>query len=188
MIKSLKRSLVIILILIISVLVGYVSQLIWNNLERKWYPREYSDFVERYASEYGVPEYVIYSVIKVESNYQSNAVSHAGAVGLMQITPETFDWIMMLLGEELDRGMLYDPETNIKYGTYLLSYLYTEFGIWDTVFAAYNAGMARIKGWLKDAEYSEGDGTLSYIPIEETREYVPKINKAIEKYKRLYEY
>lgn len=184
--KAIKRSIVIIIILAVSVGIGFVYEKIWDKIDRVRYPQKFSEFVEKYSNEYGVPEYIVYSVIKVESDYESNAVSHAGAVGLMQITPETFDWVMMLMREELDRGMLYDPETNIKYGTYLLSYLYTEFGNWNTVYAAYNAGMSRVKGWLENPQYTDIDGKLDYIPIEETRKYVPKINSAIEVYQRLY--
>lgn len=183
---TIKRSAVILAILALSVGIGFLYDTIWDKIDRVRYPREYSGMVSRYSAEYGVPDYIIYSVIKVESDYQSNAVSHAGAVGLMQITPDTFDWLMMLCREDLDHGLLYDPETNIRYGTYLLSYLYTEFGNWNTVYAAYNAGMTRVKGWLEDAAYSDGEGNLTYIPIQETREYVPKINAAIEVYQRLY--
>lgn len=184
--KAIKRSIVIILILILSVGIGFAYQSIWDRIDRFRYPRNYSEYVEKYSGEYGVPEHIVYAVIKVESNFQSNAVSSAGAIGLMQITPDTFDWIMMLLREDIDKGLLYDPETNIKYGTYLLSYLYNEFGHWNTVYSAYNAGMTRVRKWLENPDYSNGDGLLEYIPIEETRKYVPKINSAIEVYLRLY--
>jgi len=186
--KAMERSIVIIIILALAVGIGFLYQKIWDKIDRARYPQDYSEFVEKYSAEYGVPDYIIYSVIKVESGYKSNAVSHAGAVGLMQIMPDTFDWVMMLRNEELSEGMLYDPETNIKYGTYLLSYLYTEFGNWNTVYAAYNAGMTRVRGWLENAQYST-DGkmlVLNKIPIDETRNYVPKINAAIEVYQRLY--
>jgi soluble lytic murein transglycosylase len=184
--KAVMRSVIIMLILAASVTIGFLYQTIADKIERGRYPQGFSEFVEKYSALYGVPEYIVYSVIKVESDYQSNAVSHAGAVGLMQITPDTFDWLMLLRRETLDKGLLYDPETNIDYGTFMLSYLYNEFGDWNTVFAAYNAGMARVKGWLADGGYTNEEGDLVDIPIAETRNYVPKINKAIEVYKRLY--
>jgi soluble lytic murein transglycosylase len=184
--KAVMRSVIIMLILAASVTIGFLYQTIADKIERGRYPQGFSEYVEKYSALYGVPEYIVYSVIKVESDYQSNAVSHAGAVGLMQITPDTFDWLMLLRRETLDKGLLYDPETNIDYGTFMLSYLYNEFGDWNTVFAAYNAGMARVKGWLADGGYTNEEGDLVDIPIAETRNYVPKINKAIEVYKRLY--
>lgn len=184
--KAVKRSIVVVTIAVLSLLTGIIYGSIMDAIDRANYPRDYSQWVEKYSSEYGIPEYVVYSVIKVESNYNASALSSAGAVGLMQITPETFDWLQFLLHEDYETGMLYDPETNIRYGTYLLSYLYAEFENWDTAFAAYNAGMARVKGWLQDSQYTDGNGKLKNIPIKETREYVAKLDRAEQAYLRLY--
>lgn len=82
--------------------------------------------------------------------------------------------------------MLYDPATNIKYGTYYLSYLYLRYNSWDEVFAAYNAGHGNVDEWLEDEQYTNKDGKLSHIPFEETKNYVKKVNNAIDVYKRLY--
>ncbi len=184
--KAIKRSVVVLVIAAISLGVGLLYGAVLDAIDRSSHPREYSEWVEKYSSEYGVAEHIVYSVIKVESGFDSAAVSHAGAVGLMQITPDTFEWVQFLLGEKLERGMLYDPETNIKYGTYLLSYLFSEFGNWQTAFAAYNAGMARVKDWLDDQQYTDERGRLVSIPIKETREYVAKVDKAEQTYLRLY--
>ena len=97
--KAIMRSIVIITILVLSILCGLLFQVIWNAIDRVNYPKEYSDFVDIYAYEYGVPEYVVYSVIKVESDFESGAVSEAGAVGLMQLMPETFVWLTTENGE-----------------------------------------------------------------------------------------
>lgn len=183
---ALRRSIVIIAILVISVLVGFIYQSVWDRIDHGRYPQKYTEFVSKYSSECGVPEYVIYAVINVESGFDSSAVSSAGAVGLMQITSDTFDFLMLLTKENLQHGMLYDPETNIKYGAHLLAYLYAELEDWNLTFAAYNAGVNRVKGWLQDPEYTDADGKLVKIPIEETRNYVEKVNKNIEEYKRLY--
>lgn len=175
-----------IIIIAISLGVGYLYDNIWDGLDHKIFPQKHQDFVSKYSKEYGVPEYIVYSTIKVESNFDSGAVSNKGAIGLMQITPDTFDWLQMLMHESLDQRMLYDPETNIRYGTYLLSYLYDQFGNWETVHAAYNAGMTRVKGWLGTPEYSDGDGNLKNIPFDETRAYVKKIADTVTEYKKLY--
>lgn len=183
---ALKRSVVIVVILILSVICGLLFDFFYDKYERKAYPKDYEEYVEKYASQYGVPEYVVYAVIKTESDYNSGAVSEAGAVGLMQMVPDTFNWLTTLTKETLDKGMLYDPETNIKYGTYYLSYLYLKYGSWDTVYAAYNAGEGNVDEWLGEAADAEGAKKLTEIPFKETESYVKKVNKAAEIYDRLY--
>ena len=184
--KALMRSLVITTIIILSVLCGLLYQFIFDKYERSAYPMDYREYVEKYSAEYGVPEHLIYSVIKVESDFESGAVSEAGAVGLMQLMPETFVWLPTENGENLNSATLYDPETNIKYGTYYLSKLYLQFGSWDEVFAAHNAGPTKVEKWLSDSEYSEDGRTLDSIPYKETKDYVKRVNKADEIYKKLY--
>ncbi|MBR2848417.1 MAG: lytic transglycosylase domain-containing protein [Clostridia bacterium] len=184
--KSVRMSAVILTILIASILCAFLYQTIWDAIDRSRYPQEYSEYVTEYSRRFGVPEHVIYAVIKVESDFVSNAVSPAGAVGLMQITPDTFSWISMLMKRSDDTGMLYDPETNIEYGTYLLSYLYMRYNRWDTVFAAYNAGMTRVDEWLTTPDYTDGDGRLTNVPYKETRKYIDRVNDSIRVYKRLY--
>lgn len=152
---------------------------------RVTHPVLYQEYIELYSEEYGVPEEIICSVINTESSFDSTAESHAGAVGLMQITKETFWWLLSRSGESLSDEMLFDPQVNIRYGTYFLSLLYEEFGSWDTVFAAYNAGRSRVTGWLGDPDVSE-NGKLINIPIEETREYVKRVNNGIEIYREIY--
>ena len=141
--KTARRSAAILVILCLSVLAGFLYSVIWDKVDRVRFPREYAEYVSEYSAAYGVPEYIVYAVIKTESDFVSNAVSSAGAVGLMQITPDTFAWISMLMKETNEAGMLYDPATNIRSGTYLLSYLYMRYNRWDVVFAAYNAGMTQ---------------------------------------------
>lgn len=184
--KVIRRSVAILLILVLALLCGFLYQLIWDTIDRERYPQKYSEYVSEYSVAYGVPEYIIYAVIKTESNFSSNAVSSAGAVGLMQITPDTFDYISMLMKRSSDTGLLYDPRTNIEYGTYLLSYLYMQYNRWDTVFAAYNVGIARVDSWLADPDITDKEGRLTRIPYEETRRYIKKVNDAIRVYKRLY--
>ncbi len=184
--EALYRSAVIISILILSVLCGLLFDFFYDKYERSAYPKQYEEYVEKYASDYGVPEYLVYAVIKTESDFQSGAVSEAGAVGLMQMVPDTFNWLTTLTKEKLDTGLLYDPETNIKYGTYYLSYLYLKYGSWDTVYAAYNAGEGNVDKWLGDALEEDGAKKLESIPFEETENYVKRVNKAAEIYDRLY--
>ena len=159
------------------------------NIDRALYPREYSAYVEKYAKQYDVPQNLIYAVIRTESDFQADAVSAVGAVGLMQMMPSTFRWLSDdMLGEYLEDGMLYDAETNIRYGVYYLRRLYDRYGDWLTACAAYNAGSGRVDGWLKDSSLTnlQGDLVPERIPIGETRIYVRKVKKAYQAYQRLY--
>lgn len=184
--KALVRSVVIIVILLLSILTATIFQSVFDSIERSNYPRQYKEFVEKYAYEYGVPEYVIYSVIKVESGFDSGAVSDAGAVGLMQMMPDTFTWLTSLRTENLDSAMLYDPETNIDYGVYYLHKLFVKYNSWPEVYAAYNAGESNVDKWLLDENCTDEDGKLTDIPFDETSNYVNKVKKANEIYKKLY--
>ncbi|MBR6603953.1 MAG: lytic transglycosylase domain-containing protein [Clostridia bacterium] len=184
--NAVTRSIAIILILIISIGAGFLIDNICDGIDRKTHPLKYTEYVEKYSEMYSVPREVIYATIRTESEFKSNAVSSAGAVGLMQMMPETFLWLCEKNGEELDAGMLYDPETNIRYGTYYLSYLYSTFGLWETVYAAYNCGPGRVKEWQKNENYADENGILTDIPIKETANYVKKMTDAVETYKKLY--
>lgn len=175
------------LILAIAVLGGFLFDCICTAIERQTHPRKYAEYVVVYAEAYGVPEDVIYAVIRTESHFDSAAVSRAGAVGLMQLMPETFLWLTNdMLGEHLSEAVLYDPETNIRYGTYLLSRLYTRYGDWETAAAAYNAGSGTVDEWLKDPSYTDQYGFLNRIPYKETASYVKKFSAARKTYQRLY--
>lgn len=157
-----------------------------KNIERN-HPLEYTEFVYKYADEYGVPRSVVLAVIKTESKFDPLAVSHANAKGLMQLTEGTYNDIKRWLGESDIENDIYDPETNIRYGTYYLSRLYNNyFQNWELVYAAYNAGPNRVLEWLDNEEYAE-NGILVNIPYPETEDYVKKVSQAREKYLELYD-
>ena len=178
-----------ILITIISIILGIIINAVWNYIELKNNPTTYSEIVKKYSLEYGVPERIIYATIKTESSFRSDAVSSSGAMGLMQMMPSTFEWLTSdeHLDEALPKDALFDPEVNIRYGTYYLSYLAKKFDYdWTIVSAAYNAGESRVLDWLESDEYTDDSGNLIKIPIKETRAYVKKINDAIDTYTKLY--
>lgn len=184
-----RRIAVIISIITAAVILGISINLFWSALDKAIHPYEYSEHVKKYSQEYNISESVIYAIIKVESNFDPLAKSSVGACGLMQIMPKTFEWLTSddHLGENLDTEMLFDPETNIKYGTYYLSYLYKKFDYnMNTALAAYNGGEGNVAKWLKDPEYSDGNGNLTSIPFSETSNYVYKVNKEIAAYKEIY--
>ena len=177
--KNPSRAVVIALIAVIAIGIGFLADFVITCFEKRAYPREYAQYVETYAEKYGVPETLIYAVIRTESSFDSGAVSRAGAVGLMQMMPETFQWLTdEILFDHLESGMLYDPETNVRYGTYYLSYLYDRYGDWDLALAAYNGGLGNVDKGLADEEYADGEGGLKKIPFKETRRYVKRVKRA----------
>ncbi len=152
------------------------------------YPQKYSEYVLKYAEEYGIDSDLLFAVIKCESNFKADAVSNAGAKGLMQLTEDTFNWVCeKVYGNTVDTQLLFDPETNIKCGSWYLSHLYTRFGGKNEIIAAYNAGPAHVVEWLSDSRYSADGVTLSEMPFSETAVYVEKVEKTMDIYKKLYE-
>ena len=181
------RAAVIAAILAISIGFGFLFDFICVCVEKRIYPLGYVEYVERYATQYGLPPEAVFALIKTESNFDSAAVSSAGAIGLTQLLPDTFLWLTdEILFDHLDAGMLYDPETNVRYGTYYLSRLYDQFGSWELAFAAYNAGPGRVMEWLEDDRYADGEGGLKKIPFTETRRHVKKATDTMNVYGRLY--
>ena len=171
-----KKPIMIALILIGALLLAFLLDAGVTFIEKKVHPVEYKEIIEKYASEYNIPEYIVLAVINTESGFDPEAVSNAGAMGLMQMMPDTFTWLTSAehLGENLDSTALYEPEVSIRYGCYYLRYLFRKFYNWDTVFAAYNGGEGNVAKWLADPEYSDGKGNLTHIPFKETRKYVKK--------------
>lgn len=126
------------------------------------------------------------AVIKTESSFDPKAESSAGALGLTQITPETFHWLQTKTGETLSDDALSDPETAIRYGALFLGLLLDEFNSAETAVAAYHAGRGRVNSWLKDENISPDGVNLKEIPIPETAHYVRKVMRAVNIYNSLY--
>lgn len=156
-----------------------------NMLKKKIYPIKYSEYVDKAADKYGLDRSLIYAVIRTESKFDPNCESHVGAVGLMQVMPETFRWLQKLRGTSLSDEDLSDPAVNIDYGCYLLKYFLKRYKDERCAVAAYNAGFVVTK-WLKNSEYSSDGKTLKKIPYHETSEYVKKVEHAKDMYNKLY--
>ena len=186
--RKIITALIAVLLILLALIIGKgIYKSFSEKLERELYPlpEKYLTEIKKYSQEYKVPVEILCGVINTESSFNPNAYSHAGAMGIMQITEPTFEWLNFKTGEEHKLEELYDYKFNIRYGTLLLSLLYDEFQNWDTTLAAYNAGRGRVNEWLSDSEYSE-DGKLTNIPYKETSDYVKKVNKASEIYTKLY--
>jgi len=150
-----------------------------------FYPRCYAPMVERYAALFSVPEAIVYAVIRTESHFDPQAVSHAGAKGLMQLMPATYEAIADRLRLVHRRLSVFSPDVNLACGVCLLSLLYEKYQSWDLVYAAYNAGEPAVDGWLADSRYSDGN-TLIDIPYSETASYMTVVKRTAAVYQTLY--
>ena len=154
-------------------------------LMRALYPLKYGDFIEKHSEKYNLDQYLVMGVISAESRFSENAVSHKSAKGLMQLKDETASWCAEKFGIE---GEFYLPEVNIEIGCAYLRYLLDLFdGNIENALAAYNAGQGRVIKWLEDKSYSDDGEKLHTIPYDETREYVNRVQKRADIYKKLYD-
>ncbi|MBR4643368.1 MAG: lytic transglycosylase domain-containing protein [Selenomonadaceae bacterium] len=163
------------------------------TIQKKFlYPFPYRSTLENYSSRWKVDKFLAIAVMKVESNFSPEAHSQSGAVGLMQIMPETAAWIAYQLGEPPeevadDIKNLREPETNIRYGTWYLAELEDEFKGNDVLaLAAYNAGRGNVHEWIEKNHWKENFSDVDKIPYAETRDYVKRVLHCREKYSELY--
>lgn len=155
---------------------------------RAAYPLGYREMVERLAAQRELDPALVYAVIRTESGFSPTARSSVDARGLMQLTPDTFQWVRYRLGEHGSAAadILYDPEENIYYGCADLSLLIREFDREDTALAAYHAGRGSVNRWLADSRYSQDGSRLTAIPYPDTDTYVKKVLSTRDLYHRLY--
>ena len=186
--KSSKHALPILIILMVSLALGGVFELCCLGAERLSHPRKYEETVTEYAALYGVPEHVVYAVIKTQSGFDSTKQGENGEIGLFQLTPARYLALAAQAKDaEANPAALYDPETNIRYGTMYLAGLYQKYGMWSTVYAALYAGEDTVDGWLQNPAYIDPDfGTLVTIPDKQIAKAVKKTVKAQDIYEKLY--
>ncbi len=151
-------------------------------IEQSSYKLEYQEYVEKYSREFGIDKSFVYAVIKVESGFDPSAKSNADAIGLMQMIEPTFDWISKKLNVDyLEFEDLYIPENSIRYGCYMLAYLYEKYGSYQLAAAAYHSGMGEVDSWFEDEGFNLQD--VSTYKGRNTRHYVNKVIKAYNNYK-----
>ena len=174
-------------VILLVFVVYFVSQI--EPVKKKYiYPYPYQDIVMLYAEANGVSPSLVASVIMHESKFSENVHSPRGAIGLMQLMPETAEWIAGQLGEtEFSLQMLHEPEMNIRYGTWYLALLEQEFeGNLVLALAAYNAGRGVVHEWMEENDWSSDFEDISAIPYPETRVYVERVLKDKKHYEKLY--
>ena len=175
---------IVFLILILGVLF-FVNK---DKILKSFYPIKYSEYVEKYAKEYNVDKYLIYATIKAESNFDENAKSGKGAIGLMQIMYSTAEDIAESLNLSINGEKdIFIPDVNIKFGVKYLSWLLNKYdGCIELALAGYNAGSGKVDGWINDGTLNRDGSNVENIPYKETKNYVKKITKDYKIYKELY--
>jgi soluble lytic murein transglycosylase len=150
-------------------------------------PLRHDDIIRQQAADKNLDPALIAAVIYEESRFRDQT-SHAGARGLMQITPETADAIAKHSGgTRFRQSDLASPQINISYGAYYLRLLLDHYGGNETLaIAAYNAGMGNVDRWVADAGGPEAFKSADHIPFPETRAYVENVMDSRKAYRENY--
>jgi len=174
------RRVIPIAILVVAVAVG--AAFFWNHqptwFERIRYPLHYEQIVRGHAKNYDLDPALLAAVIYQESKFHADAKSSSGAIGLMQLKPETAEGIAIRTGGTKFRTSdLYNPEINVRYGSWYLRHLLDKYGDEQDALAAYNAGQRNVDEWR-----AEGKD----IQFAETRAYVDRVEHLKHVYARAY--
>ena len=189
----LNRRTVISLVLLVAVVVLISSNAFW----RWMYPIGYQSDIQQAAQISQANPLLVASVIRVESKFQSTDVSHAGAIGLMQLMPGTAQWVAQQMQTQglpystsVVKGQTVDlsvPAVNIRLGAWYIHYLVQQFnGNEVAAVAAYNAGLTRVRYWLAHGRWDGQLATITDIPVGETRHFVDRVFYNYQLYQRIY--
>lgn len=166
---------------------GWGCWRVWNSdyvQMRYVYMWDYQQDIITYSQKNSIDPFLVAAIIKNESNFNNKAVSSVGAVGLMQIMPETGAWIAKQMGiPNYNDSMLYEAKTNIRMGCWYVGELDDEFKHnMALIMIAYNAGRGQTKDWMKVNNWNYDFNEPSKIPYPDTREYVQKVLRDRDKY------
>ena len=161
---------------------GGIAYAVWHDqpdfVKRIRYPLRYEAIVRGHAKNYDLDPALLAAVIYQESKFRADAKSSSGAIGLMQLLPDTARGIAVRTGgDAFVVHDLYDPEINVRYGAWYLRHLLDKYGDERTALAAYNAGQENVDRWR-----AEGRG----IAFGETRHYVSRVEHFQGLYRRAY--
>lgn len=149
----------------------------------------YQSLIERYAAEYNLRPAFVAAIIRNESSFRTDAESSVGARGLMQLMPDTAEWIAGKIGDSnYSFDHLYDAETNIRYGCWYLNYLSKLFrGDAVLVSSAYHAGQTTVTRWLSDKSISSDGVTIPVdkLPDGPTKQYAGRVTTSYGIYEAL---
>jgi soluble lytic murein transglycosylase len=160
-----------------------LPQSYWTAL----FPRPYWPELKNYSSMNGLDPFLVASLIRQESEFNPSAISHANAIGLMQLLPKTGKQVAKEVKlSRYNASQLVNPSVNLQLGTRYFRGMVDKFGAFEYALAAYNAGDDRVKDWLAQGKYRDVQEFVESIPFTETREYVQAIVRNANVYKLLY--
>jgi len=153
------------------------------------FPKAYWSDLRKYSLANGLDPFLVASLIRQESEFNAGAISHANAVGLMQLLPKTGRSVARQVKLKGYRPpQLYNPAVNLELGTRYFKDMVDKYnGQFEYALAAYNAGTDRVADWLGEGHYRDAQEFVESIPFTETREYVQAILRNATVYRRLYE-
>jgi soluble lytic murein transglycosylase len=155
----------------------------WSSV----YPETYKKDVTKFSDLRKIDPYLIWSIMRAETQYKADAISPVGAVGLMQFMPYTAQKIAKLLNQQIQSEQLYVPERSIEYGAAYLKKLSIELDYQRPLIAAsYNGGPHRVKQWLKNLGQLDYDVFIEHIPFAETRTYTKRVLTYRSMYEKIY--
>lgn len=180
-------------LLVIVLVVLFANERIFEWI----YPIKFEEQIEEASEAYGVDKYLLAAIIRTESNYRTDKVSVKGATGLMQIMPETADWLAESAGMDVPLGdRLFEPELNIRLGAMYVRMLTDQFADrlgkdeprsdLALIAAAYNAGPGAVTRWLSEGTWSGLYRESGQIPYGETRHFVERVIYYYNKYQKVY--
>ena len=185
-----KRLAKILAIIIIVLLVYYTLFKVLKldvKVMKKIYPLRYSSHVEKYSKEYNIDPYMVYAIIKAESNFNENAKSSSNAIGLMQIMENTAIETANKMNLQVTEEDLFNPELNIKIGLKYFTDLLDKYNNnYYLAIIAYNAGIGNVDKWINNGIIKEDASDIENVPFKETNNYVRKILRDYDIYKELY--
>lgn len=156
------------------------------DIWRLVYPLPYAEEIDRFAGKARIDPMLVAGLIRQESGFQADAVSRAGALGLMQVLPKTARNVARSAHVRYARQRLFEPGYNLRLGTTYLASLLRSFGSLEAALAAYNAGEDRVITWQAGRSFTEPAEFVESIPFTETREYVQIVIRNAEIYRLLY--
>ncbi|MBP3961620.1 lytic transglycosylase domain-containing protein [Paenibacillus sp. DLE-14] len=183
--RKLRRRVILIITLAFVVLLFVRSE--WMS---HWmYPVHFREDIVISADNYKLEPHLVAAIIRVETNYKTGVVSRKGAIGVMQLMPDTANWIIQKggFGKISTEAISNRADVSIEIGAWYLNALNQQFdGNMYTVIAAYNAGPGNVSRWLADGTWDGKLETVDQVPFGETRHYIQRVIYYYNKYKTLY--
>ena len=164
-----KTTMIFFIVIVVFCMVGFVWQKFF------WFDLQYDGYITQCCNEQKVSKSLVYAIVKAESNFDTKALSNKGAVGLMQIMPDTA--LFVAQKQKVTNFDLTNPKDNLLLGICYIAYLQQKFDSQKDVVCAYNAGENKVKQWKEKGQD---------IPFKETKNYLKKVERNIKIFNTLY--